>query len=173
LAPLAKQTLSCPGCVSCRTIRLIHCRLLCHTCFMLQAPIHYSQVGCITGALSTLMLLHCSKAGLVLTCVWQVSLMDRKPSDSGDTSGTSQLQTSLHQAVRTKFRYLPDGTRTRVGVGPRASGEPIPVPASQQSKAQLGLGGWSVQAEGSTLTWCHLDWSAEQASCIIHGCRWC
>ena len=41
--------------------------------------------------------------------------------------------------VSTVFRFLPDGTRVRLGLGPNASKEVIPIPTQKEDTAKFGL----------------------------------
>ena len=49
------------------------------------------------------------------------------------------LDPTSKKPVRTIFRFLPDGTRVRVGVGPNASDAVIPIPFAKEDTSKLGL----------------------------------
>ncbi|GAX74497.1 hypothetical protein CEUSTIGMA_g1946.t1 [Chlamydomonas eustigma] len=53
--------------------------------------------------------------------------------------------------VVTAFRYLPDGTKVRVGLGKGASGDIIPIPSLKEENSKIGLCGLKDTPEDEVL----------------------
>jgi hypothetical protein len=51
----------------------------------------------------------------------------------------SVLDPITKRAVMTALRYLPNGTKVRVGLGPGASGDIIPIPSPKEENLKIGL----------------------------------